>query len=1670
MKHRKPNKLNESPSHLNRRLKGLKIPAYNADIDQIISLAEEKIAPILKILVDNPNGAAHYIHVKDCSRIEEFQEIIRDLIIALRSVGFQVNIQLRNLDLDNYKEHANSKGLIYVDTILLLNIMELYNTLQNIKEELDAFYRSIGIHSFVQTESGLLSLASVESANPNKIVFKLRKSPTKGSSRFGLLSSDFFVMPSSTSASAPLSASKSEVVEGSFAEDLSALRRIQSASSVEDQFGHGVNDVYRARKILVRCIGDLQDVSDYLGMPRKDAATICSLMEVENAGTFSETDHSRNTADNTNSKGNCCCKECFADSADGVRPECEDDQVIVCIKGCNEEEGDVQIVIRQCPDCKKGNKNEMAQKVKGTNQLTNTKSVAMRPSFSVGTSYSDVRTGPKEIESTILHNKDSRGSIVCSDEEDEQRDVDCSRINMFETTNLCLKTDTGQELIISLTVTPRELGAGKLSLRDIFSEDLEKQSSSTQPINYYVADRYIPLGRTKVCSSLEFDVGTADSKLRRQGIKHKDNKIVVQLENLGTDNLLRACRPAKCCRKAILNERMKKCLPYAPSIRSLPLDDEDMRVIKESLEMSLQKVKNSIDIKKDLYRNKIRTVMYFIVEEDISKEQIEFIWKKNFIRKKLNYYINLVNDSPVEIKISYIVLYFGVENEIEKVVKNTHLRNNTPNREDEIPNNRVLNINIADIQSIPINYLRSYDETPLPSHQNFFYDRRSSYLQNLQKPEVLRHVPESSVYKKKTFVSKIPVYQGKKKVDLGTEAAAAKTSWPRDLIYKPSLDSLPSQNVLEKMSEDFGFSKSSLKVNDTSTSNNYPQTKIIRTDYRLGLRKKDLRGNVCSQIVNKKPKLFSESFLEFINNIPKEEKNATNLSKQLQNKFSPQSSTGDSLKNHVSSKCSLSSSNSRNKRKKKEFYLARSKSEISMTSLKRFTSKPKKCKPLVKPLAKDTLQIQSEKRSKKANEDASSCTNKSKASKILQDEEYVSRVVLNYFSKALYKMILEKVMKGKLEKELSRKALNVGVGTDSTSIDSRSLHEIYRRTVNDLSRHKNTKISHHELKAKQSQICIAVPFLTNRNHPSSLCVFNNLSLQTSIIFGDTKTCQTSDTLLAYLFHSTNWQTDNFLKTYQRNCQQDVHYLVNEFKSEDSLSSTVSGPGLISPYLSGFVTESEDPDSLDQSLIQLKDTLEKYENVKHQIAQNNETVNPIDYFVYQMCACNGKLNKKPSMMQKLFGKTKMLFSSVEKDLCKKFENQRKFFNMSSQDRADLCYSCGCFISKCGDGRAALNTDNILCMCPDEYKTKKIGISPYCCKEKTKTVAKKLSSKLQSASVSSLKTMQSCFKRSMDELISHGIKVKKSLAKVRNNKTTQKDSGNITICYDPTMKTVVCEKKSAATSTTKDNGTQKCACGKCDSLLEDGTCCCSHCLGCLDKSFNTNVDDEENIAVAANGSTQTNEDPNKNNKSTGNNQPNVSNVGTDHKQDSQVNTDQMSNNKSIDKSLKGSKDKPTSAINKKESKFGKKHTSIVNSVSITNSNHMSSDTKAHNESSNTKDPITNDEGYLTKEESVVEEINPKVGTSFNAPLATSTPNNSQENIISTPENQAPDETEDDIPESPNVGNNNTTYFVLTPTPQMFQSLGFGSGNPFESFALGFPPASLFHINQPDNGFNR
>lgn len=75
--------------------------------------------------------------------------------------------------------------------------------------------------------------------------------------------------------------------------------------------------------------------------------------------------------------------------------------------------------------------------------------------------------------------------------------------------------------------------------------------------------------------------GMVKTTLTTSGIYHPNINVQKKLQDLGLENLIRACRPAKCCRKSVINEKPRNALPYPASLMSLPLDEADLDMIKE---------------------------------------------------------------------------------------------------------------------------------------------------------------------------------------------------------------------------------------------------------------------------------------------------------------------------------------------------------------------------------------------------------------------------------------------------------------------------------------------------------------------------------------------------------------------------------------------------------------------------------------------------------------------------------------------------------------------------------------------------------------------------------------------------------------------------------------------------------------------------------------------------------------------------------------------------------------------------------------------------------------------------------------------------------------------------------------------------------------------------------
>lgn len=157
------------------------------------------------------------------------------------------------------------------------------------------------------------------------------------------------------------------------------------------------------------------------------------------------------------------------------------------------------------------------------------------------------------------------------------------------------KTKDGQKVRLSLTISPigAPKGKGKQSssyktmVYDHRQVIPEKDSSMHARKDGFETDESDPgmpyLADNTSLPDFNLEEQKTRTTLTNSGIAHPDYNIQKELQEMGIENLLKVCRPAKCCRKTVINEKPRNALPYPASLMSLPLDREDLNRIKEDL-------------------------------------------------------------------------------------------------------------------------------------------------------------------------------------------------------------------------------------------------------------------------------------------------------------------------------------------------------------------------------------------------------------------------------------------------------------------------------------------------------------------------------------------------------------------------------------------------------------------------------------------------------------------------------------------------------------------------------------------------------------------------------------------------------------------------------------------------------------------------------------------------------------------------------------------------------------------------------------------------------------------------------------------------------------------------------------------------------------------------------
>ncbi|CAG9832083.1 unnamed protein product [Diabrotica balteata] len=532
------------------------------------------------------------------------------------------------------KVKVNKGGKIYIDTPILLQLIDLHKLLGDIIDFLqelpqdgnDTSKEDIVDQKSSQSKSLTISTGSSEDSRqsePEKITKEILTTLTMP------LSTDFVVLTANnTNSKIKLSPSQQKPsaikmnTKNESKPTLSTSSRFTNTNNNNNK--EEVVDADGAKKIIVKCMADLDKVRHFLEKDfsvqsvRIEKPKSYSAVNAANGGNFTQNGEPLSDKDEAykyDMHDGCCCM----DSCPGDQPleftwkenGETGSKLVICIKGKSEEDGDIHVVIRQCPECLHGVMTDDSEPCDPYIPDEDIQPVEPSvPSFKEPSKVEVVPVPPPPRDpSHISTHEPSKPKIVKSenshhvnvifDPDDPRRSiVQGPNIKLNDTVNLHLTTsECNQDLIISLSVKPKGVKSKPvINIDDILTDSqtsVEKSKISVNQSNSKVAEKVIPIFRTKICSSMEIDLDNIKTKLYTTDMQHPSEEVQARLNDIGVHNLLRASRPAKCGRIAVLDEFSNKSIPYAPSLRSLPLDDIDIQFINQSLNMSINKIKHS---------------------------------------------------------------------------------------------------------------------------------------------------------------------------------------------------------------------------------------------------------------------------------------------------------------------------------------------------------------------------------------------------------------------------------------------------------------------------------------------------------------------------------------------------------------------------------------------------------------------------------------------------------------------------------------------------------------------------------------------------------------------------------------------------------------------------------------------------------------------------------------------------------------------------------------------------------------------------------------------------------------------------------------------------------------------------------------------------------------------
>ncbi|VEN53531.1 unnamed protein product [Callosobruchus maculatus] len=384
-----------------------------SDVTSKLHLAKKKLAPVIKNLMESASGDSDH-PARPSMTVDEYSDavwaagILAEVEETLEKSKKKRYMKLpHNLntkfDFPTKDVKVNESGKVNIDTSVLVQLIELHQSLGTIINNINEVR--------CDAENQLLRK---EKKKNNNIMLKVVDDDKPDETQSLNMEED----GTCNKLGRQIVVMAANVVTDKNGDEADT-RKTKSTGSLYDRSSKSSNkvDSAGAKKIIINCIADLDKVKEFLESDTERSGPASQKSGQKSQKSTSKSSRGESSEEpqtaTESGEGSSSAQEILLEESD-----LNSSKIVICIKGQNEE--DLQIVIRQCPECKQNN-------IEPAPAQPPTRVPSKQPSIK----FSNTEIPPE----------------------------DCIPINMYDAHRVCVTTPTGEELLLTLTVAPRNAGS-----------------------------------------------------------------------------------------------------------------------------------------------------------------------------------------------------------------------------------------------------------------------------------------------------------------------------------------------------------------------------------------------------------------------------------------------------------------------------------------------------------------------------------------------------------------------------------------------------------------------------------------------------------------------------------------------------------------------------------------------------------------------------------------------------------------------------------------------------------------------------------------------------------------------------------------------------------------------------------------------------------------------------------------------------------------------------------------------------------------------------------------------------------------------------------------------------------------------------------------------------------